>query len=84
MQMYANENLRHLQRFPNQMLTNQSLLEIFSPALTHLNLSNHLHVSEQLISTIGHRCPKLTHLDLSYLQIHDSILIEIANTCLDL
>ena len=51
---YETEEARHLKRLPNSVLTEQNLLDIFSPDLKLLNLHNHTWIPNDLINKIGY------------------------------
>ena len=52
--------------------------------LEYLNISNHIEYSETSICNVIRSCPRLQRLDLSFCQITDITIKEIAGSCLNL
>ena len=78
---YESETLRHLQNLPTQIITEQSLMQILSDKITHLNIANHTWISIEMIGQLGYMSPNIQHLNLSQTLINDAVLEEIGKSC---
>lgn len=56
---FENEQMRHLKKLPNSIITEQSLMDILNPSLRYLNLQNHVWISSQLICKVGYLAPNI-------------------------
>jgi F-box/leucine-rich repeat protein 2/20 len=74
------EDMRHLKRLPNWILTEENLMEIMSPELLELNLQNNYWVTNDLMNKIGYFAPNVRALDLSYTNCNDDTLVELAKS----
>ncbi|KAM3131451.1 hypothetical protein pb186bvf_016381 [Paramecium bursaria] len=78
---YENEEIRHLKKLPNSIITEQNLQEILNPQLKFLNLHNHTWINMEQISKIGYFATNIEELILSNTDIDDDILVELAKSC---
>ncbi|CAK85793.1 unnamed protein product (macronuclear) [Paramecium tetraurelia] len=83
-QTYENEDIRHLKKLPNSILSEQNLQEALNPKLKFLNLHNHTWLKMEQISKIGYFAINLEELVLSNTELEDDILMELAKSCRNL
>ncbi|EGR27769.1 hypothetical protein IMG5_189420 [Ichthyophthirius multifiliis] len=78
---YESEEIRHLKKLPNYVLTEQNLMEILNSQLLYLNLQNHTWIQNDLLNKIGYFAINLEEINLSGTEITDDILYEIGVSC---
>lgn len=82
-------NLEHLELFWNPALTHQGILHLtqgpYVQNLTHLNLSGVKYLTDEAISGLVAKLPRLHHLDLTRLErLRDPALVAISRHCPEL
>lgn len=78
---YESEEIRHLKKLPNSIITEQNLIEILNSDLRYLNLHNHTWINKEQINKIGYFATNIEELVLSSTDIDDDILIELGRSC---
>ncbi|KAL4449212.1 hypothetical protein ABPG74_015594 [Tetrahymena malaccensis] len=78
---YESEEIRHLKKLPNSILTEQNLMEVLNSELKYLNLQNHTWIKNEFVNKIGYFAPNIEELNLSGTDLVDEVLYELAISC---
>lgn len=78
---YETEEIRHLKKLGNSVLTEQNLMGILNDELKYLNLQNHTWIKNELVNKIGYFAPNIEELNLSGTELLDEVLLELATSC---